>query len=440
MKKLLSLSFTILSLILTHQIYAQSACQPCTNPPLRYWGDIYTAQAVGPNWNITYSKLGINNRRKLDLYHALDPANCIRRPLILLLPGSGFVEIPGVDPKLAPNIVSIAQYFSQKGYVVAVTDYHRIQNPYSSDIVFNSVVHEAAQDVHAAIQFLVANANFLNIDTENIFIIGQSAGGIAALSAIFSDIPGNLLSTELSPSNITNPDLQYKSRYTTTDYTIRAFVGISTGTPTIGLFANRVRNQNIPMMFAHGNGDTQVPFGHAFPTIPFFPNFSTTQPFCGSGCITNQIITNGSSQCYKLNEIISTEHDIFKHPFYLLNYSILIRKFFYDQLHCLNCNSYHHTHIPLPVPRLKANIELINQEETSSITIAPNPAKTVIRIGMKEDIPTTVKMYNLSGQLVLSEMIYTQESTVEVSQLVPGIYVVHIEHGDTRHVKEISVQ
>jgi acetyl esterase/lipase len=100
---------------------------------------------------------------KLDL---LQPADGQKRPLIVYLPGGGFVNS---DKSASLNLRT---YLAGAGFAVASLHYHTISD--------GATYVDAVTDVKAAIRFLRGNADRFTIDTSRVVVWGESAGGYLA--------------------------------------------------------------------------------------------------------------------------------------------------------------------------------------------------------------------------------------------------------------------
>lgn len=118
---------------------------------------------------------------KMDIYQPTGD-NFARRPLIVLaFPGS-FTA----GTRLSPDIVTLCDNFSRRGYVCASIDY-RLGFEDGSDCDTNQfkALMRGVQDMKAAIRYFYKDAqttNTFRIDTSQIFIGGSSAGAFIALN------------------------------------------------------------------------------------------------------------------------------------------------------------------------------------------------------------------------------------------------------------------
>lgn len=74
--------------------------------------------------------------------------------------------------------------------------------------------------------------------------------------------------------------------------------------------------------------------------------------------------------------------------------------------------------------------------DNNDIKVYPNPVKDVLTISYEQEI-TRVSVYNLLGQEVITQSINANETSIDVSQLPVGAYLVKVNAGDT--VKTVKV-
>lgn len=420
----------IMLLGLYTSVNAQSNCQPCNTPNGRYIADIFPEKGIGRIANVYYNDSSALNPRYLDFYSYED--SCKHRPLVVFLPGSGFIDI-GIDPRGLQSTIAKAIFFARKGFAVAVVDYRREPEPYTTPIKLNGIMHEAMQDVYSAIQFLVGSSELLRIDTSNIFIIGESAGGIAGLGAYFSNVDGHLIAEEI-PSMISseNMALNIKSQFPDVTFTIKGFAGVSTAAPTESIVEKRQTNINLPMLFLHGSTDSIVPFGAGKPD--FFKN-ALTQPLCGPECIINNIKKFKSSNCYMLNEVVDSAHDVISKPVGS-QYLVEIRNFFYRQINCVPCVSYHNVYDVNKEDSIEKETPLSNLE---AIEIYPNPAESFLVIsGMIASEDGKISIYTISGELIHEERIINEIQRINITTIAKGIYVVKIKSKSKTRIEKVA--
>lgn len=109
------------------------------------------------------------------------------RPAVVVVHGGGFVG----GSRAAPQIVSLAERFAQRGYV-AVSISYRLA-PSSAVVLANPepVIEDAMEDFKAAVRFLRSMAGPWRIDGNRIAATGSSAGGFTVLAGAYLEGEGN---------------------------------------------------------------------------------------------------------------------------------------------------------------------------------------------------------------------------------------------------------
>lgn len=130
---------------------------------------------------------GVLTTLLLDIYMpdpSIDPLD--KRPFVLQMFGGGFVA--GDKSLMRGDCMALAR----KGFVCASINYRL------GDLPEGRAIYRAQQDAHAAMRWIVANADTYRIDTNWLFAGGQSAGAITA---------GNLHYSGQEDWNSENPSL-----------------------------------------------------------------------------------------------------------------------------------------------------------------------------------------------------------------------------------------
>ncbi|WP_254646713.1 alpha/beta hydrolase [Streptomyces sp. GbtcB6] len=132
--------------------------------------------AITTTDDITYSSPtthGTKTDLKLDIQV---PKSSGKKPLVVYLTGGGWV--------MADRTGNLDQrtYVADQGYVVASVQYRTT--------TAGATYKDALADVKSAIRYLRANADTYGIDTDHVFVWGQSAGGyLAAMTGVTSGDP-----------------------------------------------------------------------------------------------------------------------------------------------------------------------------------------------------------------------------------------------------------
>lgn len=191
---------------------------------------------------------------KLDIYSPHGDS-IAKHPLIVFLHGGGFY----VGDKAELPIKSWCEHFTQLGYVTASINYRLGFKVSKSSI--QRCGYKAIQDAHAALRFLVANADKYGIDTSEIFIAGTSAGSITGMSLLFMN-------------NNNRPKTSYKKLFAKDLGSIDASGNKLHNSFKIKAIANmwgavydltEIKYTPTPIISFHGTEDQLVPFDEGLP-------------------------------------------------------------------------------------------------------------------------------------------------------------------------------
>jgi len=137
------------------------------------FGDIYLRKVKDL---ATTRKLNLD----MDLYYPKERAIECSRPLLILIHGGAFYND---DKRTAVGYPEMGRHFASRGFVVASINYRMGFKPVAADV--DRAGYRALQDAHAAVCYLIENAQEFGIDTTRIFAAGSSAGAITALNLAF---------------------------------------------------------------------------------------------------------------------------------------------------------------------------------------------------------------------------------------------------------------
>ena len=105
------------------------------------------------------------------------------RPLVITVFGGAFVA----GSRDYADMVEYCTRLAKHGYAAASIDYRLLSfwNINATSLI--RTAYMAAQDVSSAVRFFKYHQEQFKIDTEQVFLLGNSAGSIAILSEIFLD-------------------------------------------------------------------------------------------------------------------------------------------------------------------------------------------------------------------------------------------------------------
>lgn len=186
------------------------------------------------------------------------------RPLVITLFGGGFV----LGSRVHEDVTAWCERFAAEGYLAASIDY-RVMPPgkFSSKNLIRTGFM-AAQDVSAAVRYFKANADKYQIDTNRIFLLGQSAGAVAIIHALYMDENQRPEETYEAP---TLPPLHS----TGTDSAMTRSFSVAGAVLLWGAIFNpdmMDEDETTPICMIHGTHDRILPVeeGHAF-SMPHLP-------------------------------------------------------------------------------------------------------------------------------------------------------------------------
>ena len=223
-----------------------------------------------------YSEEGVSYKSlEMDIYEPEDD-DAENRAMVLVCHGGAFVA--GTKTSFDQKAVAYVDSLAARGFVTASLEYRlgvlmssKLQTFVIDSVDFARTVYKSAQDVNAAIRYLRANAKALRIDTNKIYILGNSAGGLLGLENIYAldekDFPSYLY--EGAQYIKTFSDEQSKYVYDTIPlggldrYGPKGVGGVANGVVSLwGAIhdASLLKNSKVPVFLAHGDSDYVIPY------------------------------------------------------------------------------------------------------------------------------------------------------------------------------------
>lgn len=104
-------------------------------------------------------------------------------------------------------------------------------------------------------------------------------------------------------------------------------------------------------------------------------------------------------------------------------------------------SGYIHKGAGVSVRCLKNSATFINSiDKKSSIALYPNPTKGVFQIKLPNHRKANVLIYSLTGKLIHSEQIIQTTTTIKLSYLQKGIYLIKIQSNDYINVEKLVIE
>ena len=431
---------------------------------------------------------------KLDLYQPIcdDSLQISTKPLLIWIHGGAFIA----GNKSDISITNLCKEFAKRGYVTASLNYRL--GFVSDDLAWNCnfpnyscvfatdtaewyrAYFRAIQDCKGALRYLVNRNAALRIDTNNIFLAGESAGAFLALGVSLMDSnsekPLQAFAINDAPKPNTNalnctynvgkifqnntiqrPDLgsiEGNIEPTSTPFTIKG-IGNMYGAMLSNLLQFHPSNKPKPAIFSfHQPCDMVVPM-------------DSGKVFAGlSWCMTNgyNCFAIGNTPKVFGSRAISQWNTLNNHGFTIQNqftntnfpFSFLI-----GAGSCLDqvnnpCHAYDNSELRANqlaqffAPIISTNpicdtaqviVSINGLLKQDLIRVFPNPANEVLSVTGIQFLPTTLSIYSIHGQFIMGNIKpQSSEIQINIKHLPSGIYVLQSidKQGRVNHSKWVK--
>ena len=405
--------FTTFFLIATFFVSAQDYCTMS-----RFDEFVFDDNEIEILSNVKYGEavnyLGNNQNLFLDIYKpktAFDELS--KRPLIFFVHGGGLVG----GSKDSQGAVDLGNLYAKMGYVYVSIDYRIGWDNGDADDgcggdttdLFRAT-YRAVQDVRAAYRFIKGEADVYGIDTNVIFVEGNSAGSRLILFALYASQADN--------------DSQFYDELGSIDTAVNEYgnyhfnpIGVITEAGGIE-DTSLLYNNNYPHLYFHGTCDSIVPFFSG-------PTFFCYQPFeypnlHGSWQLTQLSKRLGRTVQFYIGE--GAGHDAVI-PDSIILYTAPFMK-------DIMCNTLVSKDIYRVLGKYKCAVA--NEGELVIVDIYPNPVVDNIYLQVTSTREKEIEMaiYNSIGQVVLSYNLEfyppIKDYIINVGDLARGIYYLRI--------------
>lgn len=371
-----------------------------------------TQISVGANiqYGIALDHLGNPDTLLMDLYYpnlAIDTSS--KRPFIMLCHGGGFSS----GDKQSGDIKDLCIHLAMRGFVCASINY-RIGHDFSEYGQYKAR-YRAIQDGLAALRFIVKNANAVRIDTNWIFVGGQSAGSLVALGVVYADqseLDSVSLLYSATATSVELGNLQTSGNNLTNTYSIKGIFN-NWG----GVVQSEVdMDEMIPTIAFHGAMDTLVPIDSDI-TLTHYTSL-------GSRAIHYKLAAN--SICTEITIDTLGGHGIYRNA--SSQFRAQRASCFFKSVFCKNCTNLYTT------DSISSNcstpLHIAENKSGSNIIIYPNPFENSFRIDGLTEI-SELRIYNCFGQLVHKNERYKGETQID---LISGIYFLTLTNSESKEI------
>lgn len=430
----------------------------------------------------------------MDIYLPIcsDVTQSSKRPLLMWVHGGSFIA----GDKNDQSIQAMCKEFAKRGYVTASIDYRlgfisdelawqcnfpNYNCVFATDsIEWARAYYRAVQDGKGALRYLINRNEQLGIDTDNVFVAGESAGAFTALGVGLLDTPAerplqtykmpaapmpnaNALNCgynqgiSFSGDSIARPDLgdiDGDIEPTGIPYTIKG-IGNMYGAMIHDLLKESPANKPKPAIYSfHQPCDIVVPIDENY--VNWGVSWCLTNGYGCYGITNNKILLYGSRAISKWNSNNNYGYT-FKNDFTNVSFPY---NFLFGQGSCADqinnpCHAYDNrtlrennlaiffsdkitTH-PICDPAMTTSLQDVSFNE---INVYPNPVIDMLQIegGQLNELEKIV-LYDVLGAIIYSsESMNEDEMVIDMSSLKEGLYFIHLQHnnGAMKNIKIVK--
>lgn len=385
----------LLQTLLLAFVLAASNAASAQCPTGRYLTDLF------PTFTKTTVTYSTPHNLQMDIYQP-DGDTYAARPLIILAHGGSFVG----GSRDEATIVELCERFAKRGYVTASISYRlgTMASLLSADsTVPMGVVVRAISDGKAAIRYFVkdaATSNTYKIDTNNIFVGGNSAGAVLYMHVVYL---GSIAECPPVIADVMNANGGFEGNSGNDGYTTRTKAAINMAGALINPSVIGVYDK--PSVNFHGTADNTVPYNCGNPLSGL-----VKLQLCGLGQLEPAFVANS---VYHMNKIYPGDgHVPWTGNAVKFNTVDSLTKEFLYNLVCTNV----------------ASISATNR--TASLNLHPNPAKGMVNITTSTAI-AALAISEPTGRLVYEDKAANSNSyTIPTLSMARGLYLVSVKFAD----------
>jgi para-nitrobenzyl esterase len=406
--KLLLVMLTLMTCLLAQTSDAQT----------RYQDSIFASYTLD---SVVYSP---NTGYKMDIYQ---PAGDVAatRPVVMLAHGGTFVS---GDRHSDVTVVRLCKDLAHRGYVTVSIDY-TLANPITNMLDSNLAsieVFKAIADARAAVRYLfkdAATTNTYKVDTNNIFIGGNSAGGVLGLHYAYVTNTAQFHGRRIFLTAVDTIGGTLEGNRGNPGYNskVKGVISLSGGLNEAGW----IDQCSVPLVGAHGSADATVPYTCAFPVIFGIP---VPLQLCGLGSYgfyLNNNVPYSSSIIFQGAGHVPWDTNA--HMYYQVD--TLITGFLYKEVTGA---------APTSCVGFPAGIAGIGSD--AALSIYPNPASSVLNIHSSATI-SSISVLDEMGRVVSQVAdLHSLDYQLNTSRLSAGIYFVKVENGLSSSLRKVVIE
>lgn len=357
--------------------------------------------------NIDYQ--GNVTELELDVYQPIGDTEAAR-PLIIMVHGGSFIS----GSKDGPDVTSLAADFSKMGYVVASINY-RLGITIGLDLEASATesVIRGFHDGKAAVRYfrkdVAENGNTYDINPDEIYMVGVSAGGFISLHVAYMDEVSEIPSWADTTLPGLGGGIEGESGNAGYSSEVKGIVNIA------GAIGDTTWMQptDAPVLSFHGTNDGTVPFGS---DVLQLLGIDITE-VDGSSSVHEKANEIGLLNCFEIHEGQGHVPHVGNEAYYDTTRAIMSN--FIGSLVCplteMDCE---YRELELSTNDLQA---------LEGLSIYPNPARKTVTIEVPTQISSNnLTVYGIDGRIVDSFNITSGVARLEVEGWASGIYIVEV--------------
>lgn len=372
----------------------------------------------------SYDALGLNfpAPQYLDFYEPLGDT-ATKRPLVLVFFGGAFL----IGDKSMQDVVAWCDSLTSYGYTCAAVNY-RIGFNVLSSVSSIRAGYRGVQDARAAVRYMKEFHQQFRIDTNLIFMVGNSAGTINAMQAAYSSESDRPIETYGVASTLDdNTDLgcldcSGNAYQHTVD--VAGVVGCWGAVIDLGGLDT---TDKAPILMFHGTDDAIVPIDSGV-------------PFSASAVFPTMY---GSRQIHQKRLQLGLPSELHVYPGKPHNFyydGILFPNTYWDTLWSLahpflcDINPYCQGQSMLSHPSIANTGELFS--------IHPNPASTTIVMEfLKEarDKERQITLYSIQGQTLATHYTRAKHFSLDIQGWERGVYIIVVDVGGEQYQQKVVI-
>ena len=335
------------------------------------------------------------------------------RPLVITVFGGAFVA----GNRGWCDMVAFGDSLSHYGYAVASIDYRLLPVYRITETNFIRAGYMAAQDLSSAVRFFKGNCDLYGIDTNRIFVLGNSAGTIASMNFLWmndEERPEETFEDEGwlgigGHSDLGGMHTTGFPEYLSYSPRIAGLIAQWGGVLDTNIIAE---NDNTPVCLLHGTADETVPYDYG-------------TPYGGSFLGVTSLVLPDLYGSYYIDQRLTSlgvEHELHtfegkEHCFYIEGTSTLLPE---ELDTCFRIALAFMTDIIFDQPTPDAIPDMDNEP----VRVFPNPVEDYLYLQISDHNSNfSCELYDMQGRRLMR---HENKASLNVSDLPSGTYILQI--------------